>query len=205
MTMYLRFWPAICLILFLLDGCATNTNRPAIQQKTEAEPIKTENSQCTAMTSFPPVATGNKIDREHHIGDELLVYAKHFEELSADNQKKEYMQATQDLSRNRKDPLIRLKTALIYALPASKQRDNARAIALLSELQREKLPEEDIAGLVTILKEYVEDRQRNDDNAAKLAQKIKDEQRRADDLQTKLDALKNIDKTMIERGQGSSK
>ena len=38
-----------------------------------------------------------------------------------------------------------------------------------------------------------------------LNQRVRDEQHRADELQAKLDALKNIEKTLIDRNQGTNK
>jgi ABC-type transporter Mla subunit MlaD len=98
-----------------------------------------------------------------------------------------------------------MKAALIAALPSSRYRDNARAIGLLDEIQRDKRVDSATQSLAALLKDYATERQKSDDNAAKLAQKAKDEQQRADDLQQKLDDLRNIEKTLIERNQPTHK
>jgi uncharacterized protein (UPF0147 family) len=138
---------------------------------------------------------------DNNLDDELLGYAKRFGELSADGQKKEYTLTMQSLSRNKNDTSARMKAALIAALPSSRYRDNARAISLLDEIQRDKKVDNDVQSLAALLKDYAIERQKSDDSAAKLAQKAKDEQLRADDLQQKLDDLRNIEKTLIERNQ----
>ena len=138
---------------------------------------------------------------DNDLDDELLGYAKRFGDLSADGQKKEYTLTMQSLSRNKNDSTARMKAALIAALPSSRYRDNARAINLLDEIQRDKRLGNDIQSLAAILKDYATERQKSDDNTAKLSQKAKDEQQRADDLQQKLDDLRNIEKALIERNQ----
>lgn len=142
-------------------------------------------------------------------GDDLLSYALRFGELPAEAQKKELAQATQAANRNKNDTTNRMKTAMIYALPASRHRDNERALALLDELQRDVVHADAATrALAGLLKEYVAERQRLESNSAKAGQKAADElkradaeQKRADDLQQKLDELKNIDKAISERYQ----
>lgn len=142
---------------------------------------------------------------DNDLDDELLGYARRFGELSADGQKKEYTLTMQSLNRNKNDISARMKAALIAALPSSRYRDNARAIGLLDEIQRDKRVDSATQSLAALLKDYATERQKADDNAAKLAQKAKDEQQRADDLQQKLDDLRNIEKTLIERNQPTHK
>lgn len=139
----------------------------------------------------------------------LLVFAQHFGELPAEAQKKELAQATQAINRNRNDAASRMKAAMIYSLPASRHRDNDKALALLDELQRDVIhADADTRALAGVFKDYVAERQRIESNAAKVGQKATDEQKRADaeqkradDLQQKLDELKNIDKAISERYQ----
>lgn len=187
-------WLASCLMALALSGCGLIPGRPTAGTTQNAERAPGE-----------PLGIANSLDRERHADNELLIYAKRFGELSAENQKKEYALVMQALNRNRKDTFNRLKAALIYSLPNSRLRDSTRALPLLADLQRDKPGENEVNALVSILKDFVEERQKHEDSSSKLAQKIKDEQRRADELQQKLDALKNIDKTMIERTQGTQK
>jgi hypothetical protein len=147
---------------------------------------------------------------------DILTYAQRFGELSPEAQKKELAQATQAVSRNRNDTKSRMKVALIYSLPASRHRDNERALALLEELQRDVIhADSNTRALASVLKDYVLERQRLENSAAKTGQKAAEEQKRADaeqkradteqkradDLQLKLDELKNIEKAISERYQ----
>jgi hypothetical protein len=183
-------WLTTCLTMTILAGCAQAPNRPK-------ESVKVYEGQRETSVSTP-ISTS---PCDNDLDDELLGYAKRFGELSADGQKKEYTLTTQSLSRNKNDTSARMKAALVAALPSSRYRDNARAISLLDEIQRDKRLGNDIQSLAALLKDYAIERQKSDDSAAKLIQKAKDEQQRADDLQQKLDDLRNIEKALIERNQ----
>ncbi len=196
----IRIWPLFCLFALTLAGCAgvNTTSTPGRGESSQRAPV-IERQTVTIPGGTPA------FDREKHADDELLVYAKRFGELSAESQKKEWQLVSQELTKNRKDIFNRLKAAIIYAVPNSRLRDNTKALVYLTELLREKQLEDDLAAFVSLLKDFVEDRQRGDENSYKLNQRIRDEQHRAEELQQKLDALKNIDKTMIERGQNINK
>ncbi|HLD08430.1 MAG TPA: hypothetical protein VJB68_00105 [Methylophilaceae bacterium] len=135
----------------------------------------------------------------------LLEYAGSFVELSADAQKKELIQINQAISQNKNDLKNRMKAAMVYALPNSRLRDTAKAQNLLDDLLREKTLDNERKALATLLRDYIIE-------INKLTQKARDEQKRADALQQKnealqqmLDDLKNIEKTMIDRDQGIRK
>lgn len=203
---------ATCFMALALSGCGQSPSRPNTGVKPIVDAPKVETTQHSDRASTAPPGASTVFERERHADNELLIFAKHFGELSAENQKKESTLVMQALNRNKKDTLNRVKAAMIYSLPNSRLRDTTRALPLLADLQRDKPSDEDVISLVSILKDYVEDRQKLEDNNKKLedsnnklAQKAKDEQRRADELQQKLDALKNIDKIMIERGLGTQK
>lgn len=199
--------PALALAFTLiLSGCITTPEKPSGTATPSATKTKTEPAVSQTDTSSPwPFGNSPTFDRERHADDELLVYAMRFGNLTLDQQKKELTQVLQALNRNKKDAFTRLKAALIYSLPSSRLHDNAKAMPLLTELQREKTLEEDVVALVDLLRDLVEERQRADENATRLNQRIRDEQHRADELQAKLDALKNIEKTLIDRNQGTNK
>jgi len=104
----------------------------------------------------------------------------------------------QQNSQNKNDLTSRIKVAMIYALPNSKLRDTNKAQALLDDLARDKYLDGDRKILTLIMRDYIAENNR-------LGIKARDEQKRADALQQKLDELKNIEKTMLEREQGNRK
>lgn len=204
-----RFLISLCTASLMLSGCITAPSKP----ESPPQPERTKPESAKPSAAPPPeertspwtLGSTSIFDRERHADDELLVYAKRFEELSAENQKKEQALVMQTLGRNKKDTFTRLKAAWIYSLPNSRFRDNTKALAVIAELQREKNLEDDVSAVIALMKSFIEDRQKLEDNSLRLNQRIRDEQHRADELQMKLDALKNIDKTMIDRGQGTRK
>jgi hypothetical protein len=181
----IRLGIAACLIASALAGCAVLQSQPgdANRQATSGAAIFTWGS---------------------YSSDRLLAYAKWYGSLTAENQKLEYTQVMQALGRNAKDILTRLKAAIIFSTPSGAYRNNSRALALLNELQHEKL-NADVSNFIAVLKADVDDRQKLEDNDARLLQKSRYEQHRADELQQKLDELKNIEKNMIERDHAPRK
>ena len=125
---------------------------------------------------------------------DVLDFAESYGELSLEGQKKELQQNSQ----NKNDLTSRIKVAMIYALPNSKLRDTNKAQALLDDLARDKYLDGDRKILTLIMRDYIAENNR-------LGIKARDEQKRADALQQKLDELKNIEKTMLEREQGNRK
>jgi predicted ribosome quality control (RQC) complex YloA/Tae2 family protein len=183
-------WPIFCVLLFLV-GCVSH-------------PIKNGPA--------PVVSTTTAWESD------MLAYAQRYGALPADEQKKEYTLVMQAYTFN-KSLSNRMKAALVLGLPASRQRDNTRAMALLDDVQRDSEAPQEMRSLASLLKEYIAERQKLEDNTAKLNQKLGEDQRRidalqnkadlyqqkADNLQQKLDELKNIEKAITTRDQGRSK
>jgi|GEM_PF-2604703 len=185
-------WLAYC-ISFLMAGCA-----PA--------PIKHP----------PPEPTPVVVIRADN---EILAYALRYGALSAEEQKKEHTQVLQAYEADKINMGNRMKAALVLSLPASRHRDNARALAILDDVQRDNDADQDTKAIAALLKEYVSERQKLEENAAKLSQKANDERKRsealqlkadelhhkAEGLQQKLDELKNIEKAMTTRDRVKQK
>jgi len=183
----------ILLCLQLLNGCAFINK--------QSKPVQSE----TLNTSKP-------VQQAEQTNPDWLDYTTRFSDLPADMQKKELAQVLQALSLNKTDIDLRSKAAIIYAIPASKLKDNAKAQSLLDDLLKEKTLEAKQKTLLSLLRDFIADN-------AKWGLKIKDEQKRsdtalqkldaaqqrADALQQKLDELKDIEKTMIDRDQRKPK
>lgn len=154
----------------------------------------------TGRSSCPETSRNSTriLDNQRATGSELLDYALRYSQFSAEAQKKEITQVTQALAVGKANANIRMKAALIYGLPASHFRDQAKSQLILEDLLHEKALDSDTKALATILQDTL-------DENSKLSQKSKDEQKRADGLQQKLDELKNIEKSMGERDQGVRK
>lgn len=195
-------FPALICASLLLSACAQLPKNTCPETSKNSCPETPKNS-CpeTPRNSCPetPKNSSTRIfDNQHATGSELLDYALRYSQLSAEAQKKEVAQLTQALAAGKANTNIRMKAALVYGLPASRFRDQAKSQLLLEDLLHEKALDSDTKALATILQDFL-------DENAKLLQKNKDEQKRADGLQQKLDELKNIEKTMGERDQGVRK
>lgn len=113
---------------------------------------------------------------------ELVAAAQRFAGLSPDEQKRDYNSASQSFVRER-TMLNRLRLALILATPASPVQDDVRAVGLLEGLPAGGGPLRQFAAL---LQSLVADRVRAT--------------RRAEQLKEQLDALREVERSIIERG-----
>lgn len=131
----------------------------------------------------------------------LFAFAREFPKLTAEAQRAEVAHLNQAAG----NPQSRLMLAMAYGLPNSATRDSTKAQTLLDEIAANKQLDEASLTLATVMRDYLGE-------LNKSAQKLKEEQKRAeavqlklDELQKKLDDLKNIEKTMVDRDQGVKK
>lgn len=183
-------WITFCLILASLASCAQQppksvTARPAPRE----EPI-------AAISRTVPV-------------DNLLRFIQTFNTWPADVQKKEVA----NINSQPRTEYNRMQLALITGLSGSRFRDPARAQALLDEhLKAPDSKDEGLRSLALMLKKqlaeqqkFFTEQQKLEDTVTALTQKLKDEQKKSEALQLKLDELLAIEKAMSERRQNQSK
>lgn len=164
----------------LLSGCATKGDRLS------------PGSECLGRICLGP--SGGE-------AGELLAYNQRIRSLSPEELNSEYGMATQALARQKSD-LNRLRTVLLLLQPNAPFRDDARAAALVDEVLGNR-PTENSAtkALAQLLGAMVNERRRQEERYQKLTQKLGEEEKRADALQQKLEALKTIEKNLINREQ----
>ena len=182
------------IVALLLNACAQVAAKPP-SSTTESASAHHEHSGKPEVKAETPVVSNNA----------LLEYAQYFTELPADTQKKEVAILSTANGKEKLPLLTRSKLAIAYALPSSKTRDSQKAQILLDELLTEKTLSADEKNLFGVLRDFVGENLR-------LLGRLRDEQKRADtaqtgmmNLQKKLDDLKDIEKTMIDRDQGPKK
>lgn len=130
------------------------------------------------------------------MADSLLRFVQRFNALPADMQKNEVA----IINTQPRTEYSRMQLALIASLPGSRFRDTARARLLLVEhLKAQDSNDEGLRSLAIILKKQLAEQQKLEDTIPSLAQKLKDEQKRSDVLQQKLDELLAVEKAMTER------
>ncbi len=132
------------------------------------------------------------VARDATATDSLLAYQAYVWTLPADELARESEKARDAASR---DPgeFQRLRVALAAAAPAASAKDHGRATQMLDQIDKDARGSR-FAGLLAALRAELAERRRMED-------KLRDESRRADDLDRKLGAVKSIEKSLIDRGQ----
>lgn len=109
--------------------------------------------------------------------------------------------AKQSYEREKSD-LNRVQLAMILSLPGSGFRDEHAAAQLLQPFVRDKsLEASPLRPLALLLNTQVSEVRKLDEALQQQGARTKEEQRRAEDLQQKLDALLEMEKKLIEREQ----
>jgi len=128
----------------------------------------------------PPVA---EVDESRQVG-ELLGYYQRVAQLGPEDQKRELATATQGFNRERSNA-SRVRLALLYVMPGTAFQDDSRAAQLLEPLVT--APGGALRQLASLLHTQVTERMKT--------------QKRADQLKEQVDALRAIEKQLIDRGQ----
>lgn len=142
-----------------------------------------------ALTScanlWPPTADAAAQERESRQVVELIGYAQRVAGLGADEQQRELNASSQIFSKDR-GAYGRVRLALVLSLPGTAFCDEPKAAGLLEPLVSKDAagPMQQFAGLLHV----------------QLAERIR-EQRRATQLKEQLDALKDVERKIIEREQ----
>ncbi len=148
---------------------------------------------CTAMPGSPPapiavVAPAATADPGPKLLVEVLDGYKRWHGKSADEQRLELAAASDAYARNRDDPQ-RLRLALMLSAPTT-FRDDARALAVLSASAPDNAGGP-LMQLAAILQQQIGERLRA----------VREEQKRADELAQKLEALRALERSIAEREQ----
>ncbi|BBP05061.1 hypothetical protein TPL01_18650 [Sulfuriferula plumbiphila] len=128
-----------------------------------------------------------------------MLYYDYLHKQPAAELVKEYDKARQSLAQARTD-VNRVRVALLLVLPNAPFHDTTAALGLLNELTKEtKTASPGLRGLAGMMAMLIAEQQRANNNVEDLSQKLKDEQKRADQLQGKVDGIKNMEKNLIRR------
>lgn len=164
----------LALALLLLSGCALLPQTPA---------------PTTTPGWSGPAFGANSVE-------EALRYYAHIKKLPPAELVKEYEGVRQAFERKH-DDFSRIQYALLLTMPKAPFQDEGKALKLLEGWQRD-----DAGGLRrfgAFLATQLTEQKRLEDSADTLRAKLKDEQHRADEAETKLNALKSIERSMLHR------
>lgn len=120
---------------------------------------------------------------------DLLLYAQRAEQMNAEEQKRELGNWTQAMGREKGDKALqaRLRAALLLSLPGSTVQDDLRAQNVLEAYAN--VPAN--AGALRQFAAFLHDQ---------VAERVRTRQR-ADQLKEQVDALRAVERSIIERGQ----
>jgi hypothetical protein len=170
----------VLISISLLPACvAANTNK------------ENSNQTETSTIQFSPIA--------HAATAELLDFIAQFPSLSPAQQELVYQDTIKGLITNQNDNKLLIKKAAMLALPNSKVRNTKDALTLLNTLLSANDLNSSDTNLAKLLQIYTLENSvltENADNYTKLNSTLKQKNKA---LEQKLNDLKNIEKTMIER------
>jgi hypothetical protein len=145
--------------------------------------------------------------------EKLLLYLEKVRELSPAELAREYEELKENFYSNRSE-YLRMQLAVLASLPNTGFRDETRALNLLEPfLKDQSAQSQGLRAFAVYLNSTILEQRKLDELVKTAAQKLKDEQKRADVMETKLreeqkrseqlenklEALKAIEKSLMER------
>jgi hypothetical protein len=207
----------LIFICLLATGCANTASKQNVQQSTIKTPCETPANDEAANASAKIVD-----------GNDLIAFADQYSGLPLEAQKQVLNNTNQVLSVLPSDLLQRFKLAMIYGLPTSHLQDTPKALLILQTISQEKKISNSQLAFANLLLSYVNaqnkaNKNNRDDEKRidSILQKNENLQNKLDSYQLKLDAsqqkldiaqqkliaaqqkideLKNIEKSMGQRG-----
>lgn len=134
--------------------------------------------------------------------ERLLSYFARARKLPAAEQGKERNDAHQAYLRSQSE-YNRVRLAMLLSLPGTAFNDEARALELIDPLTKNQRAS--LHTLAVLLGAYIQEQKRLSGNVQGLQQNLQGLQQNVQGLQHKLDALKSLDRNLIERDQGGAK
>ncbi|MCW5626712.1 MAG: hypothetical protein KIT73_18495 [Burkholderiales bacterium] len=180
---------ALCsLLIGALAGCMTPQQKPAAPPDPEEPRLIREQVPCVCEAKVVRISSGI---------DEVMRYYTTVLQKSGGELKTELELARKEFSGTGTEA-ARMKLSLLYLMPGSPVRNESQAQQLLEPYLRGDLaPRSPYRGLARVLLATIDDNRRIETNLQTQAAKTREEQKRADELQRKLDALKDVERTMI--------
>lgn len=152
------------------------------------------------VSSPPPVTlTPVSLPTETSRLTELMQYYEYLRKQPPAALLPEYKKAVQDFSQNESD-LSRVRVAILLALPGTSFRDVNAALNLLGNWPEDpKVTPPPLDGFARLLSVLLTQEQQSVNTVNDLTQKLKEEKKHADTLQSQIDAVKNMEKNLIDR------
>lgn len=165
----------------------------------EVPPVEGPKAQSAVKT---PTCEPRRIEVRTDVDNLLSLYGT-LRSLTPNALKQEFENARRDFSTYGSE-ISRLTLAMLYLLPSAPFRSEAQAAQLLEPyVKGDARGKSDLRGFGQLLASQIDAWRRNEAVIVAQNAKLKDEQRRTDELQRKLDALKDVERAMIQKDQGA--
>ncbi|MBI1396821.1 MAG: hypothetical protein GC151_12630 [Betaproteobacteria bacterium] len=186
---------AASVLAGVLAGCTTGPRLVDVGTASSSRaadcPSSDTRSCPTGVTSAP-----------HSDLDDVMDYYLVLRAQSGSALKQTYEVAKKDFETTGNEA-ARLKLALVHWLPNSPVHSDAAVAQLLEPYTRgEGRGFSELSGLAQVLLASIEMSRRADAQLQSQTARLREEQRKSDDLQHKLDALKDVERAMILKDQG---
>ena len=187
--------PAAIFIAAIMTACRS----PAPVTEHDVLPVETPKP----VVKKPPVECTPEVIELTSGSDELLQQIAAVRAKSAAQLKQEFDDAKRDFGANGGES-ARLRLATLYLMPGTPFRNEALAAQLLEPYSRvDGRARAEFRGVAQLLLNQLEQARRQDAVSQAHVAKLKDEQKRTEELQRKLDALKDVERAMIQKDQGA--
>ncbi len=183
------------LLALALAACRT----PAPVTEHDVLPVETPEP----VAKKPPVECTPEVIELVSGADGLLQQIAAVRSKSGNQLKQEYEDAKRDFGANGGEA-ARLRFAALLLMPGTPFRNEAQAAQLLEPYTRtDSRVRASYRGVAQLLLNQLEQARRQDATAQAHVARLKDEQRRTEELQRKLDALKDVERAMIQKDLGA--
>jgi hypothetical protein len=179
---------AICLIGTLLTACSATRENSATPENS-APP---ENSAAVvASPVLPDVPAAGQMD-------DMMQYYESLRKQPPAELGRVYDKLKQNFAQNKSDA-NRARLVLLLILPNNSFRDLNLAVNLLNEWPRDTKTPTSLQSFRNLLASLLVEQQRAHHGMEELSQKLKDEQKRVETLQSQIEAIKSMEKNLILR------
>lgn len=186
-TIFMRRILSTLILSLALGACTALPEKPA----------------ATACAKTPPPLTLTPISlpTQNSRLTELMQYYEYLRKQQPAMLADEYKKAAQDFSQNGSD-LSRVRVAILLALPGTPFRDVNGALSLLGNWPEDaNVAPPPLDGFARLLSVLLTQEQQSTNAVNDLTQKLKEEKKRADTLQGQIDAVKSMEKKLIDRAR----
>ena len=176
----------LCTAIYMTGALLTACSATRENAATPENPVAVAPAQASAETAV----TGQM--------DDMMQYYESLRKQSHADLGRVYEKVKQNFAQNKSD-VNRARLVLLLILPNSSFRDLNSALNLLNEWPRDTKTTTSLQSFRNLLASLLGEQQRVNHGMEELSQKLKDEQKRVETLQSQIDAIKSMEKNLILR------